>query len=110
MGWKFANFFQKKADCVLQKLLMMKAAEDLKEQQMLKEQERQRVLQERILPLPDLDSASHGFPFYTLNKAYANPCRSPMKTIKGKTCYAYYCARTDLRDGLRAPKQNVLYP
>ncbi|VDN57668.1 unnamed protein product [Dracunculus medinensis] len=40
----------------LRKLLMMKAAEDLKQQQMLKEQERQRVLQERIIPLPDLDS------------------------------------------------------
>ncbi|EJW85716.1 troponin I 4 [Wuchereria bancrofti] len=40
----------------LRKLLMMKAAEDLKQQQMLKEQERQRVLQERILPLPDLDN------------------------------------------------------
>ncbi|KJH47955.1 Troponin [Dictyocaulus viviparus] len=39
----------------LRKLLMMKAAEDLKQQQMLKEQERQRVLQERIIPLPDLD-------------------------------------------------------
>lgn len=35
---------------------MMKAAEDLKQQQMLREQERQRVLQERILPLPDLDN------------------------------------------------------
>ncbi|KAK6041205.1 Troponin [Cooperia oncophora] len=34
---------------------MMKAAEDLKQQQMLKEQERQRILQERIIPLPDLD-------------------------------------------------------
>ncbi|VDO24616.1 unnamed protein product [Brugia timori] len=41
---------------ILQKLLMMKAAEDLKQQQMLREQERQRVLQERILPLPDLDN------------------------------------------------------
>uniref|UniRef100_A0A0N5AWF6 Troponin I 4 n=1 Tax=Syphacia muris TaxID=451379 RepID=A0A0N5AWF6_9BILA len=41
----------------LRKLLMMKAAEDLKQQQMLKEQERQRILQERIIPLPDLDSA-----------------------------------------------------
>uniref|UniRef100_F1LEL9 Troponin I 4 n=1 Tax=Ascaris suum TaxID=6253 RepID=F1LEL9_ASCSU len=41
----------------LRKLLMMKAAEDLKQQQMLKEQERQRVLQERIIPLPDLDNA-----------------------------------------------------
>ncbi|VDM47589.1 unnamed protein product [Toxocara canis] len=41
----------------LRKLLMMKAAEDLKQQQMLKEQERQRILQERIIPLPDLDAA-----------------------------------------------------
>ncbi|VBB29700.1 unnamed protein product [Acanthocheilonema viteae] len=40
----------------LRKLLMMKAAEDLKQQQMLREQERQHVLQERILPLPDLDN------------------------------------------------------
>uniref|UniRef100_A0A0K0ENB1 Troponin I 4 n=1 Tax=Strongyloides stercoralis TaxID=6248 RepID=A0A0K0ENB1_STRER len=39
----------------LRKLLMEKAAEDLKQQQMLREQERQRVLQERIIPLPDLD-------------------------------------------------------
>ncbi|CAI2351914.1 unnamed protein product [Caenorhabditis sp. 36 PRJEB53466] len=39
----------------LRKLLMMKAAEDLKQQQMLKEQERQRILQERIIPLPDLE-------------------------------------------------------
>lgn len=36
---------------------MLKAAEDLKQQQMLKEQERQRILQERIPVLPeDLDS------------------------------------------------------
>uniref|UniRef100_A0A915ER82 Uncharacterized protein n=1 Tax=Ditylenchus dipsaci TaxID=166011 RepID=A0A915ER82_9BILA len=42
----------------LRKLLMLKAAEDLKQQQMLKEQERQRILAERILPLPDLDSMS----------------------------------------------------
>ncbi|VDD90490.1 unnamed protein product [Enterobius vermicularis] len=41
----------------LRKLLMMKAAEDLKQQQMLKEQERQRILQERIIPLPDLEGA-----------------------------------------------------
>ncbi|CAD6199681.1 unnamed protein product [Caenorhabditis auriculariae] len=41
----------------LRKLLMMKAAEDLKQQQMLKEQERQRILQERIIPLPDLENA-----------------------------------------------------
>nr|AEH84422.1 troponin 1 [Brugia malayi] len=40
----------------LRKLLMMKAAQDLKQQQMLRKQERQRVLQERILPLPDLDN------------------------------------------------------
>uniref|UniRef100_A0A914C917 Troponin I n=1 Tax=Acrobeloides nanus TaxID=290746 RepID=A0A914C917_9BILA len=41
----------------LRKLLMLKAAEDLKQQQMLKEQERQRILAERIIPLPDhLDS------------------------------------------------------
>jgi hypothetical protein len=41
----------------LRKLLMLKAAEDLKQQQMLREQERQRVLAERIIPLPDLDSS-----------------------------------------------------
>uniref|UniRef100_A0A0N5B387 Troponin I 4 n=1 Tax=Strongyloides papillosus TaxID=174720 RepID=A0A0N5B387_STREA len=39
----------------LRKLLMEKAAEDLKQQQMLREQERQRILQERIIPLPDLE-------------------------------------------------------
>ncbi|CAK5008628.1 unnamed protein product [Meloidogyne enterolobii] len=39
------------------KLLMMKAAEDLKKQQMLKEQERQSVLNERIVPLPELESS-----------------------------------------------------
>ena len=38
---------------------MLKAAEDLKQQQMVREQERQRVLAERILPLPDLDSTSN---------------------------------------------------
>ncbi|CAD5234183.1 unnamed protein product [Bursaphelenchus xylophilus] len=42
----------------LRKLLMLKAAEDLKQQQMLREQERQRILQDRIVPLPDLDSQS----------------------------------------------------
>jgi len=42
----------------LRKLLMLKAAEDLKQQQMLKEQERQRILAERIVQLPDLDSMS----------------------------------------------------
>ena len=40
----------------LRKLLMLKAAEDLKQQQMVKEQERQRILAERIIPLPDLDA------------------------------------------------------
>ncbi|MCP9264747.1 Troponin I [Dirofilaria immitis] len=45
---------ERKKSCGL-KLLMMKAAEDLKQQQMLKEQERQRVLRERIVPLPELD-------------------------------------------------------
>lgn len=39
---------------------MLKAAEDLKQQQMIKEQERQRVLGERIIPLPDLESLSDG--------------------------------------------------
>lgn len=45
----------------LQKLLMMKAAEDLKKQQMLKEQERQNILNDRIVPLPDLDSNGDGW-------------------------------------------------
>ena len=35
---------------------MMKAAEDLKQQQLLKEQERQRILGERIVKLPDLEN------------------------------------------------------
>jgi len=39
---------------------MMKAAEDLKKQQMLKEQERQSVLNERIVPLPELESSGEG--------------------------------------------------
>jgi len=38
---------------------MQKAAEDLKQQQVLKEQERQRILQERIIPLPDVDGISN---------------------------------------------------
>lgn len=38
---------------------MLKAAEDLKQQQLKREQERQRILQERILPLPEnLDDMS----------------------------------------------------
>ncbi|CAD6187160.1 unnamed protein product [Caenorhabditis auriculariae] len=40
----------------LRKLLMVKAAEDLKRQQLLKEQERQKVLAERTIPLPNVDS------------------------------------------------------
>jgi len=40
----------------LRQLLMKKAAEDLKQQQLLKEQERQRTLQQRIIPLPNVDS------------------------------------------------------
>ncbi|GMT07163.1 hypothetical protein PENTCL1PPCAC_29337, partial [Pristionchus entomophagus] len=40
----------------LRKLLMMKAAEDLKEKQRQLELERSRILNERIVPLPDLDS------------------------------------------------------
>ncbi|KAK0409513.1 hypothetical protein QR680_004588 [Steinernema hermaphroditum] len=40
----------------LRKLLMMKAAEDLRQKQEEMERERQRILQERILPLPDLES------------------------------------------------------
>jgi len=43
----------------LRKLLMQKAAEDLKQQQLLKEQERQRILKERIIPLPDVDSINN---------------------------------------------------
>jgi len=39
----------------LRKLLMMKAAEDLKQQQLMKEQERQRILSERIVKLPNVD-------------------------------------------------------
>ncbi|KAF8356027.1 unc-27 [Pristionchus pacificus] len=40
----------------LRKLLMVKAAEDLKRQQLQKEQERQKVLAERTIPLPEVDS------------------------------------------------------
>lgn len=51
--FSFLNYY-------IQKLLMLKAAEDLKQQQMIKEQERQRILAERIIPLPDLESSSDG--------------------------------------------------
>lgn len=40
----------------LRKLLMIKAAEDLKSQQLLKEQERVKILAERIISLPNVDS------------------------------------------------------
>ncbi|GMT13441.1 hypothetical protein PFISCL1PPCAC_4738, partial [Pristionchus fissidentatus] len=40
----------------LRKLLMLKAAEDLKRQQLEKEQERQKALASRTIPLPDVDS------------------------------------------------------
>lgn len=43
----------------LRKLLMQKAADDLKQQQLLKEQERQRILQERIIPLPNVDTINN---------------------------------------------------
>jgi len=39
----------------LRKLLMMKAAEDLKQQQLKREQERQKVLSSRIPSIPDVD-------------------------------------------------------
>ncbi|GMR60739.1 hypothetical protein PMAYCL1PPCAC_30934, partial [Pristionchus mayeri] len=40
----------------LRKLLMFKAAEELKSQQLLKEQERQKVLAQRTIPCPEVDS------------------------------------------------------
>jgi len=43
----------------LRKLLMQKAAEDLKQQQLLKEQERNKVLKERIVALPDVDAITN---------------------------------------------------
>lgn len=43
----------------LRQLLMKKAADDLKQQQLLKEQERQRILNERIIPLPNVDSIAN---------------------------------------------------
>ena len=40
---------------------MMKAAEDLKQQQLLKEQERQKVLAQRTIPLPNVENVDdHG--------------------------------------------------
>lgn len=43
----------------LRQLLMKKAAEDLKQQQLLKEQERQKILAQRIPSLPNVDSMSN---------------------------------------------------
>lgn len=46
---------------LLQKLLMLKATEDLKAQQQLLQQQRQQVLNERIPPVPDnLDTMNEG--------------------------------------------------
>jgi hypothetical protein len=42
----------------LRQLLMKKAAEDLKQQQLLKEQERQKILGQRIVALPNIDNIS----------------------------------------------------
>jgi len=42
----------------LRQLLMKKAAEDLKQQQLLKEQERQKILGQRIIALPNVDGIS----------------------------------------------------
>ncbi|GMR60738.1 hypothetical protein PMAYCL1PPCAC_30933, partial [Pristionchus mayeri] len=39
----------------LRKLLMFKAAEDLKKQQLVKDQERQKILSQRTIPLPAVD-------------------------------------------------------
>jgi len=41
---------------IFQKLLMMKAAEDLKQQGMKREQERQSALSSRIPPMPNIDA------------------------------------------------------
>ena len=35
---------------------MKKAADDLKQQQLLKEQERQKILSQRVVPLPNVDT------------------------------------------------------
>ena len=43
---------------------MMKAAEDLKQQQLLKEQERQRILAERIMALPNVDDINDSGTIY----------------------------------------------
>ncbi|KAK0397151.1 hypothetical protein QR680_002007 [Steinernema hermaphroditum] len=60
----------------LRKLLMSKAAEDLKQQQLLKEQERQRVLSERIVPMPDIDSIDdHGKLESIYNELFNRLCK-----------------------------------
>jgi hypothetical protein len=45
---------------------MMKAAEDLKQQQLMKEQERQRILSERIVKLPDVDGINDTSKYYLI--------------------------------------------
>uniref|UniRef100_A0A1I7YW41 Troponin I n=1 Tax=Steinernema glaseri TaxID=37863 RepID=A0A1I7YW41_9BILA len=60
----------------LRKLLMSKAAEDLKQQQLLKEQERQRILAQRIVPLPDMDSVDdHGKLESIYNEMFNRLCK-----------------------------------
>lgn len=54
---------------------MMKAAEDLKQQQLLREQERQRILGERVVKLPDLENvndqgAATNISIQTLNNTF----------------------------------------
>lgn len=60
-NWEIKKMIKCQSQWMFKKLLMMKAAEDLKKQQMLKEQERQDVLNKRIVPLPDLDSKGDGW-------------------------------------------------
>ncbi|TKR70415.1 hypothetical protein L596_022447 [Steinernema carpocapsae] len=54
----------------LRTLLMMKAAQDLKDRQEQMEKERQRILGERILPIPDLESLDEGDLEETLKQMY----------------------------------------
>ena len=55
-GKKKKGFLTPERKKKLRKLLMSKAAEDLKRQQMQKEQERQKVLAQRTIPLPAVDA------------------------------------------------------
>ncbi|TMS36746.1 hypothetical protein L596_003838 [Steinernema carpocapsae] len=60
----------------LRKLLMSKAAEDLKQQQLLKEQERQKVLAQRIVALPELDTIDdHGKLEAIYNEMFNRLCK-----------------------------------